>query len=297
VLAAWHSTFRREAFVPQVEVYAVNFANGNLDAYLDPNGWGSMQYGSSALDPNDVLERRGDSRGLYLSLTRAPGFTTRLASLGAYVVPPQGALFLASRLLLRLEFDRPYASRISEQAQPEPWAIALNVKRARSPDESLAEPFAAVTCQFNRNTAGRDGSGGWDGVRLNTPNAEQGDQAPALDGGPDYDRYVRRFGIRGYSFRWATQFALEHSFCGVGRVAGFGTLTIGTKRDTRAYSSTALAPASPTAVGSRPTLGALGVSLATTRGVGTMSVRLRRFSVSVWPPVDGAQQPGPEAEL
>jgi hypothetical protein len=275
--------------MPPVEIYAVSIANGNRDPSIDANGWGSMQEGNGVLGPNDAVARAGNSRGLSLSLTRASNAPRGLAANGLYALPPAGVLPLASRLLLRVEFDSPYATPPVEQLQAEPWALALVVKQARSADDALDRPFVAATCQFNRNTHN------WDGARLNIVAEEQSDQASALDEGTNYRRFLRR--IRPFPYLWPVPFVLQHSFCGVNRIAGFGALAIGSKSDSRAYSTTALAPAAPTPLAGDPTIGAVGISLATIRGVGTISVRLRRFSVSMWPVLDGAQRPGIEVEL
>lgn len=303
--------------MPPVEIYAVNFAKGNLTPHVDARGWGIMQAGAGTLGEGDVVDQSGDWAGLRLTLKRVslPGSGKALAANGVYVVPPAGALLLESRLLLRVDFDSPSASDPTDTVnQPEPWAVALVVKEEHSPNNDLSEPFTAVTCQFNRRTA-------WDGARLNVVNEEQKDQAAALDGGVGYGRFLRR--IHNFPFRWPVPFALEHWFCGrqsgaaaalpphppnIGHVAGLGALTIGKRRDWRAYSSTVLsgsarhtrvAGTSPVTSFTAPpaSLGALGVSLATISGTGRMSVRLRRFSVSSWTPVGGTEPSGPEVEL
>lgn len=76
-------------------------------------------------------------------------------------------------------------------------------------------------------------------------------------------------------------FSLEHTYGGfnidtLGHSAGCGSLHIsGVGSDQRVFSHTGLAAA--------PSIGAVGVGLGTLEGIGRMSVRLRSFSVEMWP--------------
>jgi hypothetical protein len=192
--------------MPPVEVYSVDFSQGNLVPALDTNGWGAMKQGSSG--PADFPESYGDSKGLNLSVYRAPGSTSP-AENGVHLVFGDDVLKLATRLLTHVEFDRPnarseYVAQPSNAVPPtpapgsptpEPWAIALSVS---SGDENnvASGPFAAVTTQFIRKDGG--------GVRLNTPFNEQGDKAAFLVTPLDYPAVHQ------------SVFRMEHSFCGIG---------------------------------------------------------------------------------
>jgi hypothetical protein len=136
-----------------------------------------------------------------------------------------------------------------------------------------------VTCQFNRQ---------FDGVRLNTPTGLQTDQAGLLESPLDFDRYQGGPVVLPDGTQKVVEppiFTLEHSFCGRDaaankHVVGGGRLAIARTwlpevRDHRVYSSDALRRAGPPV----SSVGALGVSLGTLKGVGTMRVRLRTFSV------------------
>jgi hypothetical protein len=261
--------------MPPVQVYAIDFSNGNLVPSIDTNGWGSMKQGNSG--PNDKPESDGDARGLNLSVYRAPGSVLHAAN-GVHLVFGQGVLPLATRLLMQVEFDRPNAHpRYVQQPwtvapapiipgppTPEPWAVGLPVKFGNE-NEIANESLVAVTCQFNRQT---------NGVRLNTPFNEEKDQSPNLVSPLDY------------AANPPPVFLMEHSFCGIraaeptcGRSIGSGSLTIGppgTKKDQRVYSNIHLSG------GQQTWIGALGVILVTIQGTGQIMVRLRRFSISTW---------------
>lgn len=232
-------------------VYSVDFKRGDLTPTLDTLGWGPMVVGDSGPAANPVSS--GDPQGLTLSVTGAGG----PAGIGVHVVFDEDELSLETRLVCRVEFERPQVV----SGNPEPWAVALAVKFG---DESFAgnEKLAAVTCQFRPT-----------GVRLNTPQHLEGDQA--VD--------VISMTPVNYGALTPGHFTLEHYFCGVnaaGRQAvGFGTLSIGApigEDDQRVYSNAQLSD------GSQDWIGALGVTLATLTGNGRFSVRLRSFSVAMW---------------
>ncbi len=240
--------------MPSERVYAVDFRGGNLTPDPDANGWGDMRVGDSGAGVE--ASSSAHPQGLNLSVTAAG----EPAAIGVHAVLPEGNLPLASRLLTVVEFDQPRGLKPeSGSGQPEPWAVALNVKFG---DESFVanEPMVPVTCQFRPN-----------GVRLNTPRHLEGDQAAMLITPLDYD---------GLS---PGRFTMEHHFCGVnapGRYSvGFGTLDVGPpirESDQRVYSNEGLSG------GEQDWIGALGVTLVTLNGTGRIQVRLRSFAVSVW---------------
>jgi hypothetical protein len=232
----------------KTQVYSVDFRQGNVAPALDTNGWGPMKQGSSGPAQNPTSS--AGAQGLTMSVTGDGG----LAANGVYAVLGEGVLPLASRLLLRAEFDEPEAEETSQA-----WAVALTVKFG---NETFidSEPLVAVTCQFRPN-----------GVRLNTPGNLEGDQAPMLITPLDY---------RALS---PARFQLDHYFCGVnaaGRYStGFGSLSIGApirEDDQRLYSSGGLSGEDQTWIG------ALGFTLVTVSLPGTMTARLRSFSVWTW---------------
>jgi len=257
--------------MPPKAIYEVDFSGGNLAPALDIKGWGAMKLGDSGAVNNPASF--SDNRGLNLSVYRPPGATTH-AAIGVSVVAAPNVIPLATRLLLKVEFDNPNAQLLYVQQPsnvvapssppgsptPEPWAVALNV-RFGNEAQVHNEPLVAVTTQFNRQ---------FNGARLNTPSNEQGDQAPVLLTPLDYTvnpQYV---------------YAMEHNFCGInavgGRAIGSGALFIGppgTLRDQRVYSNVGLS-------GGQTWIGALGVTLVTLSGTGQIMVRLRKFSVSAW---------------
>ena len=257
--------------MPPVPVYEVDFSGGNLLPTLDTKGWGAMKIGDSGAANNPT--HFGDARGLNLSVYRPPGATTH-AVIGVQVVAAPNAIKLASRLLLRLEFDKPRAQlQFVQQPSnvtppppppgsptPEPWAVGLIVKFGNEA-QVHNEPLIAVTTQFNRQV---------NGARLNTPFNEQGDQSPVLLTPLDYDANPQH------------AYEMAHSFCGLfpgnARAIGSGELVIGPPgvlRDQRVYSNVGLA-------GGQTWIGAIGATLVTLSGTGQLMVRLRKFSISLW---------------
>ena len=244
--------------MPGVQVYAVDFSQGELAPWLDTNNWGPMLLGTSS--PGSNTTSSAEPQGLGLSLV---GDGSAAAAIGAYVVLNQGQLDLATRLLLHVEFDRVSVNPPSGAGRPEPWAVALNVKLG---NETYVdnEAMVPVTCQFQPF-----------GVRLNTPAHLEGDQPTPLLTPLDYGSMT------------SDRFVMEHHFCGMnttrGHSIGFGSLTVGPPgqadkpTDQRVYSSNRLSCGRPQAW-----IGALGAALATVQGAGQISVRLRNFSISTW---------------
>lgn len=242
--------------MPSTQVYAVDFGQGNLAPSLDSNGWGAMKLGNSGAAANPTTA--ADPQGLTLAVTA----TGTPAAIGAYIVLAANALSLASRLLMRVEFDRPDAQHTPAAAGvPEPWAVALNVKFGN--ENFIAnEPMTTVTCQFNRQ---------FNGVRLNTPGHQEGDQAAVLVSPLNYPQLS------------PGRFMLGHHFCGrnaAGRYSiGLGTLSISPPiglDDERMYSSVGLSG------GQQTWIGALGVTVVTLNGAGRITARLRSFTVWTW---------------
>lgn len=263
--------------MPPREVFSVNFRNGNLTPVTTLN-WGTQVMGGSA---NGGYSVQQTSRGLRLHATRAADATTLVAN-SIYLLPPVGALPLASRLRLRVWFEQPWAEPLpGSSVPPENWAVALVVKFKDEVDLPENDPFAAVTCQFRRTA---DDSGG---VRLNAVGELQKDQAGYIDRPINYHRY--RAGCLG--FGRAPVFMLEHTFSGVqagpetrppldipelGHSVGSGFLSIDGRTDQRVYSSSALS------TGEQSWIGAIGVSLATLSAFGTYRVTLKGFAVELW---------------
>ena len=234
--------------MPRTQVYSVDFSHGNLIPAPDTHGWGPMKQGDSGPAHNPASSP--GPQGLTLSVTGDGG----PAANGVYAVPGEGVLPLESRLLVRAEFDMPEAEEESQV-----WAVALNLKFG-SETFLVTEPMVTVTCQFRPN-----------GVRLNTPGHLEGDQAAMLVTPLDYPTLS------------PGRFQLDHYFCGVnaaGRYStGFGSLNIDPpirKGDQRLYSSAGLSG------GGQAWIGALGVTLVTLNLPGTMTARLRSFSVWMW---------------
>ncbi len=247
--------------MPAIMVYSVDFRDGNLSPEIDVSGWGAMTQGSSA---GATVGSSSDSNGLNMSVSRhynAPQF----ASHSVFVLLPANSCPVQTRLRLRTQFDRPEAVRLPvpesldpATTDPEPWAVALNIKLGGLPDV-YQEPMMTVTCQFNRDR---------NGVRLNTPGSLQRDDAKVMLTPLDYGHFG------------AKRFVLEHTYCGfnidtIGHSAGSGALSIaGLDPDQRVFSNNKLS------VGQW--IGALGISIATIDGIGRLSVHLRKFSVEIW---------------
>ena len=268
--------------MPPVLVYSVDFSNGNLVPSLHANGWGAMKRGNSgaASRPESFADSKGLNLGLYRDAATPAG---QDATNTVYVVLGANVLPVASRLLLRTEFDQPWARPAYAPLTPtnfqtqgsntttagSPWAIALNVKFGTENDAPTDRRITS-TCQFN-NTTGN-------GVRLNTPGHAQGDMSTPLDSPLDYANY--------WPANATNLFSLESAFCGLksspppagnGYCVGNGAMTIGNRRDQRVQSSVAFSGA-----GAQTWIGALGVALVTQQGVGQILIRLRTFSVSIW---------------
>ncbi|CAN5709794.1 hypothetical protein BH23GEM1_BH23GEM1_10580 [soil metagenome] len=291
--------------MPSREIYAVNFANGNLTPSLDIYGWGDMRRGHSAPEAGHTFNSHPEAEGLHLGISRAktsgdfvsnsvhviPGFIHPVTSSARRVSPGEmtGDVALDSRFIIRIEFDSPYATPLPhpEKVDPlpaEPWAVVLKLKLSRDPNDKKSDGAVPVTCQFNSGS----NPNVREGARLNTPGALQRDQAVPIDSPLDYDKY------QGSSARRPTLFVLEQAFCGVqaqaapvppapttpnspvGHAAGCGFLTIGgVGKDLRVFTNTGLS----VATGS---IGAIGVAIITKNGIGRMSVLLRRFSIATW---------------
>jgi hypothetical protein len=269
--------------MPPVLVYSVDFSNGNLVPSLDTNGWGAMKTGNSGT-PASNPESFSDSKGLTLGVFRGASTPAgQDATNTVYVLPGPNVLPVASRLLLRTEFDSPWARPTYAPLAPtnfqtqgsnttqagSPWAVALNVKIG-SQNDAPTDKRVTVTCQFNKTTG--------NGVRLNTPGHLQGDMSTPLDSPLDYANY--------WPPNATNLFSLESAFCGLkaspppagnGYCIGSGTMTIGNRRDHRVQSSVAFSGA-----GTQTWIGALGIVLVTQTGVGQIMIRLRTFSVSIW---------------
>ena len=297
------------AAMPADKIYSVDFANGNLTPSVDKLSWGQMHLGQSAPQTGHTFNSDADSEGRGLRISRASGSGPFISN-SVYVIPsslqpptsslaaPTSSAYagavgellgghpLGTRLILRVEFDSPHASPFPhpekiDPLKPEAWAVVLKLKISRSPNDAQPDAVVAVTCQFNN----KDNPNGVEGARLNTPGAQQGGRVEPLDTPLDYAKY------HGPS---PTLFVLEHAFCGIqaglapvpatttpnapiGHSAGCGFLDIGGKKDLRVFSSTGLSKIATASIG------ALGVAVITLTGVGKISVRLRRFSVAIWP--------------
>lgn len=301
-------------------LYAVNFANGNLKPHVNPNGWPDMK----EIVPTDPLvepqhavgESEPDAEGLNLSIRRRPSFAGTMAY-SIFVAPPDG-LTLDRRLLTRVTFDLPRAEQVppdggivdggggaierqqyqSQHATlepaklpsvPEVWGVALSMGPA---DEITGDNAVFVSCQFHRQRKG---------VRLNTPRLSdavgpiQRDQPSVLVSPLDYDNYDGGFfvGLDGTRHTLPPAlFTFEHSFCGRDTTAdkytvGAGFLTIHRSFDRGIEELRDHRVYSSNALTPSPQqpipIEALAVTLATTTP-GRMSVRLRTFEVLENPP-------------
>jgi hypothetical protein len=270
--------------MPPQEVYSVDFSNGNLTP-VSSVSWGDLVAGGS---PDGTKSAEPVSRGLLLRAGRKTG--DRGVSNSLYVLPPEGALPFQSRLRMRVWFEQPYArvwpalpvppgEREGPVTQLENWAIGLKLKFGRAPDPD-DEPFIAVTCQFNRR-------GDQSGIRVNGVGDDQADLSPYLDSPLDYQKYRAAW----FPFWRPPRFMLEFNHCGIqagpatnppmdppqlGYAVGSASLSIGARSDHRPFSNRALS------TGEQDWIGALGVSLATIRGVGQYQVVLRRFTIDLW---------------
>jgi hypothetical protein len=268
--------------MPPVLIYTVDFSNGNLTPSLDVNGWGAMQMGNSGAA--EKPESYHDSKGLTLSVFRSSATPpAHDANQSVSVMLGNNVLPVASRLLLRTEFDRPWAQQTYIPLTPTnnqtagsnttqagaPWAVGIGPKFG-GVNDTPADKRVPVTCQFN-NVVGN-------GVRLNTPGSLQSGATAPVDSPLDYANY--------WPANPGSVFTLEQAYSGIkpaarpagnGHVVGCGYLTIGNRNDQRVFSNEAFSGA-----GAQAWIDALGVSIVTTSGVGQISARLRSFSVSIW---------------
>jgi hypothetical protein len=268
--------------MPPREVYSVDFSNSNMTP-VSSMSWGELVEGGS---PDGTKSSQPTSRGLLLRAGRKSGDGD--VSNSRYVLPPVGAIPFQSQLRMRLWFEQPYAKPWPGPVVPEPrdrpvpppenWAVGLKLKFGRAPDPD-DEPFIAVTCQFSR--------GGQSGIRVNSVGDDQAAPAAYLDSPLDYRNY--RAGCLG--FGRAPQFILEFNHCGfqagpvtdpptdppqLGYAVGSASLSIDARSDHRPFSNRNLS------TGAQDWIGALGVSLATSHGVGQYQVLLRRFAIYLW---------------
>ena len=268
--------------MPPVLIYSVDFSNGNLVPSLDTNSWGAMQLGTSGA--GDKPEKYSDSKGLTLSIYRAPGTPAgHDVNHSVYVLPGANVVPVATRLLLRVEFDRPWAQQNYVPLTPtnnqtlgsnttqagSPWAVGIGPKFG-AVNDTPGDKRIPVTCQFNNVTS--------NGVRLNSPGHLQGDMSTPLDSPLDYSNY--------WPANTTNLFTLEQTYCGLksspppggnGYAVGSGALSIGNKKDQRVFSNAAFSGA-----GAQTYIDALGVTLVTQTGFGQIMVRLRSFAVSIW---------------
>jgi hypothetical protein len=300
--------------MPPLVVYDIDFSTRSLSPTLDLYHWGDMVLGGSP--SADGRQHYFDGVGLVLTAIHSTESPVPLhqsppgVSSAVYLVfPPQPitsnqVLPRASRLQLHVEFDQPTAtpettpppSALARRVEvsdgendlpnalplenPPPWAVALRVKAGDEIDRP-GEAMIDVTCQFHNA-----------GVRLNDPGKAQ--DAPSnksldLDGPRDYPDWS------------PTQFDLEFDYSGIqagpapatphkkgddlGYAVGCGFLRIHSDRpyedryDRRLFSSTKLST-SP-----QSWIGALGVAVGTINYAGTMTARVKRFTVTTFAPL------------
>jgi hypothetical protein len=309
--------------MPPLVVYDIDFSTRSLSPNLDLLHWGDMVLGGSP--SADGREHRFDGVGLVLTAIRptespVPGSPSGVSSAVYLVFPPQPitsnqVLPRASRFRLDVEFDLPSAKpettpppsvlarrvEVSDGendlpvAQPldnaPPWAVALRVKAGNEIDRP-GEALINVTCQFH-NT----------GVRLNDPNKAQ--DAPS-------NKSLDLYSPLDYPDWSRTQFDLEFEYSGIqagpvppvtppatkrktgddlGYAVGCGFLRMQNDvpyfdtYDRRLFSSTKLS-------GSHQSwIGALGVAVGTIDYAGTMTARIKRFTVTTFAPVSPLHSP------
>ena len=270
---------------PPIKAYAVNFAAGNLHPHVNPYGWPDIQI-SQQIAAATVASP--DSNG-YRLYCRTDGAERNLS---LYLVLPQPrpdvlgppALPAEVRAFIRVSFDLPHANGPDGTEFTRPWAVSANLRIDRDVDHRGAQQLNVTSQYVSTDVDGVT----IQGVRLNTPGSlQQVDQALRLDGPLVYSRYSPWWGFPGAIF------TLDHAFCGyavrtTGHTLGCGTLRIRwpfgtTKLDHRAYSSDKLLPLSedtppvrmPLPAGT--TIGAIGVTVTTSTGVGTFGARVRSF--------------------
>jgi len=307
----------RRTFMPPVLVYQIEFAN-NIDLHpnVDTQDWGDMVLGGSSVG---ALDRSFDDVGLTLRATRyaelgpthmpehdlpshvvhttyklAPGSlpkATEGVSNAVYVVLPPRKLPRETRFTLHVEFDSPTANPEGTTAAPAlPWAVALRVKIDPGNATDLPTDHRIdVTCQFRQ-----------DGVKLNDPDKAEDDAKNPYNKTRDL---LGPFHYADFQFGTArAQFSLDFVYCGtqagprptlqhhvgekLGYAVGCGLLDIQTVPnasnpiatelgDRRVFSSTKLSTPDTASIG------ALGIGVGTVNYVGTMSARLKRFSVAM----------------
>ncbi len=263
--------------------YLVQFDGGNVKPVRDRWNWGHMKEGVSSA--NFIAESYWWD-GLNLSLYRpAPPPPLVPVSKTVYVVLGNRPLRLQSRILLRLEFERPWAQAAYVQQpwdpsnvpaaapapppqKPEPWAIGLNIKVGDENDVDT-EARVGATCQFNSK-----------GVRLNVPGAEE---KPYFNTLPEIETPLNYESFNPFG-QPAVPFFLELDFTGISQSTaphlsqGTARLEVGSKTDTRIFTHGGLYPG-----GAPSHITALGAALVTATGVGQIMARLSSFSVWVKP--------------
>jgi hypothetical protein len=255
--------------MPFEEIYAVDLANNTaMTPRIDKFGWKEMKH-------VDEAPLGQDEHGMT--------FQTPNKHQGVFVRPPVGSLSIESRILVELTFDLP----TQVAGTPLLWAVTVDLAN----DENLlaTAESATASCQFNH----RDRPFG---VRLNTPSALEKPDAPGLtfvsadlaDQAAFLDNPVDFHGNMNLSKYWPTPtlFTLSLSYCGVkagklGYTSGNTSLKMEDDgrvplnlNDHRVYTS--LFPIPNNSIG---VLGA-GVSVGR-KSVGTVSARLRTFSVRI----------------
>jgi hypothetical protein len=147
--------------MPPTEVYVVEFANGTLTPTVDINAWGDMQPAGSVTGNQQNFVMGGLDLVAFRPIDPPGDDKGPPVVNSVYVTPAPGAVPIDSRLLIRVEFDRPGALPAGPGVKAEPWAVAL--KLADKPWDHPWQVKIAVTCQFNNETLRRNG------VRLHDP--------------------------------------------------------------------------------------------------------------------------------
>lgn len=262
--------------------YFVPFYDGSTKPSRDRWKWGDMKIGASSGSQSQSYWWDG----LNMALCR-PATSQTAESTGVYVEFGNAPLPLTSKLLLRLEFERPWARsdclpvpanprairphpgksdrRTSVVAIQEPWAVALNVKSGTA-NEVAGEPGVGTSCQFNST-----------GIRNNVPGAVESamfKMIPNVVTPLDYQAWSPLGGV-------PASFSLELYFDGETGASsslssGTASLTVGKADVKRVFTHSGMYQG-----GSAHPISAIGASIATVTGVGQIMARLLSFAVWV----------------
>jgi len=264
--------------------YQCDFNSSPFEPSVNTNGWRPLQLSSNA--PRELIA--GSTRRARLGVER-PQTATMPAICGLLVAPT--SLAAGSRFRVRLWFDRVQGEGFDANGQlvpiddigassgltsPEDWEVGSSIGKNNDLNHDPTTQVD-VMCRISNLGAGNGGSAG---VKT----------SGTLENGGEVITLMQ---ILRYPLLADTLFKLEHVFNGMAvsvmhpYTLGSGLLRYFFHADIdEAFHAMEVPVAYSTNVFQNPSapIGALGVTLMTEAGVGRISVRLRRFEISILTP-------------